>query len=199
MLTIFAKINIFLWSWTHHWTILWTLGKNLLLWFRCKTHFQNFLLRTTFEKEFFLDTEILRPHFVFLDIYSCYGIEIQYKIWSNLTRTGPVKPRAWTETVKSFPSKLLTPSLTALWSLSGRRPLVCVWQPLVYEAKSLSVDFYYGKKKLNNEFDWNFVFPMKLRLRNHWKCCRSIVGSLLYRERKYLSGIKHSVRVEVRS
>ena len=30
--------------------------------------------------------------------------------------------------------------------LSGRRPLVCVWQPLVYHAKSLSGDFYYRKK-----------------------------------------------------
>ena len=40
---------------------------------------------------------------------------------------------------------------------------------------------------MNNEFAWNFVLSMKLRLRNHWKCRRSILGSLLYRERKYLS------------
>ena len=44
---------------------------------------------------------------------------------------------------------------------------MCVWQSLVYDAKSLSGDFYYGKKKLNNEFAWNFVFPMELRLWNH--------------------------------
>ena len=51
------------------------------------------------------------------------------------------------------------------------------------------------EKKLNNEFPWNFVFPMELRLRNHWKCFRSVLGSLLYRDRKYLSVIKHSMRV----
>ena len=36
------------------------------------------------------------------------------------------------------------------------------------------------EKKLN-EFAWNFVFPVELRLRNHWKCFRSVLGSLLYR------------------
>ena len=25
---------------------------------------------------------------------------------------------------------------------------MCVWQPLAYDAKSLSGDFYYGKKKI---------------------------------------------------
>ena len=53
------------------------------------------------------------------------------------------------------------------------------------------------EKKLNNKFAWNFVFPMELRLRNHWKCCRTVLGSLLYRERKYLSGIKHLVSCKV--
>ena len=67
-------------------------------------------------------------------------------IWSNLTWTGPVKPRVWTERIKSYFSRLITPSLTVVWSLSGRRPLVCIWQPLVYDAKSLSGNFYYGKK-----------------------------------------------------
>ena len=43
--------------------------------------------------------------------------------------------------------------------------------------------FLLWKKNLNNEFAWNFVFPMKLRLRNHWKCSRSVLGGLLYREK----------------
>ena len=34
---------------------------------------------------------------------------------------------------------------------------MCICQPLVYDAKSLSGDFYYEKKKLNNEFALNFV------------------------------------------
>ena len=37
------------------------------------------------------------------------------------------------------------------------------------------------EKKLNNQFAWNFVFPMELRLRNHWKCCTSVLGSTLSR------------------
>ena len=34
---------------------------------------------------------------------------------------------------------------------------------------------------------------MELRLRNKLKCCRSVLGSLLYRESKNLSGIRHAV------
>ena len=41
---------------------------------------------------------------------------------------------------------MVTPSLTVVRSLSGKCPLVCIWQPLVYDTKSLSGDFYYGKK-----------------------------------------------------
>ena len=45
---------------------------------------------------------------------------------------------------------------------------MCVSQPLVYDAKSLSGDFYYGKKIEQRVFEYLS---------------------------KYLSGIKHSVRV----
>ena len=53
-----------------------------------------------------------------------------------------------------------------------------------YDAKSLSVDFYYDS--------FFFVFPAELRIRNHLKC---VMRRPLYRERKYLSGIKRSVMV----
>ena len=47
-----------------------------------------------------------------------------------------------------------------MWSLSGRRPLVCVWQPLVKDAESLSGDLYHEKKNWTSLleilcFQWN--------------------------------------------
>ena len=39
-----------------------------------------------------------------------FPLVAQHTIWSNLTRTGPVKPRPWTETVKSLFFRLVKPS-----------------------------------------------------------------------------------------
>lgn len=38
-------------------------------------------------------------------------------------------------------------------------------------------------------FVWRFIAG------NLWKCCRSLLGSPLYHENKYLSSIKHSLKV----
>ena len=54
--------------------------------------------------------------------------------------------------------------MTVVWRLSGRRPLVCVWQPLVYDAKNFSGDFNYGKKNWTTglleilSFQWNYGY-----------------------------------------
>lgn len=59
-----------------------------------------------------------------------------------------------------------------------------------------TADFFYNKKKkINNQCAWNFLFSIKCRPRNRRKRCRSVLGSLLYYEHKYLSGIKHSIKV----
>ena len=63
---------------------------------------------------------------------------------------------------------------------------MCVWQPLVYDAQSLSGDFYYGKKIKQR-------VCLKCYVSNGIRATESL--KMLQKCLKYLSGIKHSVRV----
>ena len=79
-------------------------------------------------------------------------------IWPRLVQLNcALKPKR----LKVFFSRLVTPSLTVVWSLSWRRPLVYFWQPLVYDVKCLSGDFY-NEKKIEQRVCWKLCVSNRI-------------------------------------
>lgn len=112
------------------------------------------------------------------------------QIWRRLIHLNRARAN-WFDKKTFFPNwynlSLLSCEVWSPYKYQSNR--VCLVAAVYCNAKSLRDYFFY--EKLNKEFTWNFVFPMRSRLWNHWKCCRRVLVSLFYHEQKYLSDTKH--------